>query len=183
MFLQFVLFASFLPAQTSTKSMLPPLSPAYGEIRPTLWEQHGTAILILGFVAVISAGVLSWLIFRPPPPIPVPPEVLARETLTKLSSQPEDGKVLSEISQTLRRYIIARYQFSSGEWTTLELSAALAGNQRVTDDLAQTISSFFRECDERKFSSVNEGAPLNAASRALEIVSQAEKQRKPPPIP
>jgi hypothetical protein len=182
-FLSFTVLASSLSAQTSTKNMLPPLAPAYGELRPTFWEQHGTAVVILGFIAVVSAAVLGWLIFRPTPPVPVPPEVKAREALKKLGNLPEDGMVLSEISQTLRRYIIAAFQFPPGELTTTEFTAAFAGNQKVGGDLAQTISGFLRECDQRKFAPANPNSPLNAADRALEIVSRAEQQRTPVQIP
>ncbi|HEX4349121.1 MAG TPA: hypothetical protein VH251_01975 [Verrucomicrobiae bacterium] len=163
--------------------MLPPLAPAYGEIRPTFWEQHGTIVLVLSFMVIVSAGLFCWLVLKPKPPVAVPPEVLARATLTKLSSQPENGKVLSEISQTLRRYLIAAFQFPSGELTTVEFSARLAGSQKVGGDLAQAVSGFLRECDQRKFSPTNPNTPLNAASRALGIISQVEKQRTPPQIP
>jgi hypothetical protein len=183
MFLPFFIFTSSLSAQTSQKNMLPPLAPAYGQMQPTFWEQHGTIVLVLGFIVIVSTGVLCWLLFSPKPPIPVPPEILARETLTKLSRQPEDGRVLSEISQALRRYIVSAFQFPVGELTTGEFSATLAGSQKIAGDLANTVSSFLRECDERKFSPTNPDTPLNAASRALEIVSQAEKQRTPPQIP
>ena len=103
--------------------------------------------------------------------------MVAREALAKLQRQPEDGNVLSQISQILRRYVGAAFQFPSGEATTAEFSAALAGSEKIGAELAQTISSFLHECDERKFSPANPTAPLNAATRALEIISLVEKVR------
>ena len=85
--------------------------------------------------------------------------------------------MLSEISQTLRRYIIAAFKLPNGELTTVEFSATLAGSQKVGRELAQKVSSFLRECDERKFSPINPNVPLGAAGRALGIIAEAEKQR------
>ena len=177
MFLLFFVFASSLSAQTTPKNMLPPLAPAYGEIKPTFWEQHGTAMVVTGLLLPSLAGLIGWLIFRPKPPVPVPPDVLARETLMRLSRQPEDGKVLSETSQVLRRYIIAAFKLRGGELTTVEFSAMLAGSQKVGRELGQAVSGFLRECDERKFAAANPNTPFNAANRALGIIAEAEKQR------
>jgi hypothetical protein len=177
MFPLFAFLALPLCAQTSPTNALPPLAPAYGEMRPSFWEQHGTAMLVGGLVFLALAGTVAWILSRPKPPAIVPPEVLARETLARLLGQPENGRVLSEISQTLRRYFLAAFGFPSGEWTTTEFSAALASNAEVGAELAQAVSSFLRECDQRKFSPVNPPAPLKAASRALDLVAQAEKRR------
>ena len=154
--------------------MLPPLAPAYGEMQPTFWERYGPASVVIGLAFIAWLGFIYWLFFRPQPPLTAPPEVSACETLTKLSRLPEDGKVLGEISQTLRRYIVVTFKLPDGELTTVEFSTALAGSQKVGGDLAQTISSFLRECDQRKFSAVNPSAPLNAANRALQLVDQSE---------
>jgi hypothetical protein len=107
----------------------------------------------------------------------LPPEILAREALTKLLRQPEDGKILSEVSQILRRYVITAFELPAAELTTTEFCAALAASEKVGAELAQTISSFLRECDGRKFSPASEPAPLNAAERALELIALAEEVR------
>ena len=177
MFLPLAFFALSLSAQTSPTNLLPPLAPAYGEIRPTFWEQHGTAVLIVGFVFIALAGLAFALLSRPQPPVMVPPEVLAREKLAGWLQEPENGKLLSEISQTLRRYIVAAFMLPGRELTTVEFSAMLADSQKVGRELAQAVAVFLRECDQRKFSPAGQSTPLNAASRALEIVDQAEKQR------
>ena len=185
--------------QASTNAP-PTLSPAYPEIPPTFGERFGPAthsgqaILIS---IVVLAGLLFFLIWKklhPPPPPALPPEILAREALAKLQRQPEDGKVLSEISQILRRYVSMAFQFPSGELTTVEFSVALAGSEAIGAKLAETISSFLRECDTRKFSPAvrspaftrpgpPEGGtpnflpPLQAANRALELITLAENRR------
>lgn len=175
-----VLFAApLLSSQTNTDAPSA-LAPPYGELPPTFWEQHGPIILIGAILFVALAGLLVWKLLQPRSPIVLPPETIAREALTKLLRQPEDGKCLSEISQILRRYVAAAFELPSGEMTTAEFCAALAGHGKIADELAQSIPSFLRDCDERKFSPVNSGAPMNAAARALELVALAQRSA---PVP
>ena len=169
-------FASSALAQSNTNT-LPSLAPAYGELKPTFWEQHHIVVLVGSIVLILLAGMIIWLLLRPRPPVPVPPETLARETFEKLRPQPENGKVLSEISHALRSYVVAAFGFPAGEYTTAEFSAALVKTDKIAADQAGLISCFLRECDERKFAPSNPSNPLNAAERALEIVSNLEKQR------
>ncbi len=129
------LLMSALPlcAQTSTNA-LPALAPAYGEMPPTFWEQHETAMIVGGF-AILAFGI----------------SVFARDAsarnsrsfcrrkfwraqaLAKLLRQPEDGKLLSEVSQILRRYLIAAFELPPVEMTTAEFCAALAANEKIGD--------------------------------------------------
>jgi len=176
-FLLLTLLVSPLLAQSPTNA-LPPLAPAYGEMRPTFWEQHGTAILVCGLVLLALACAVAWISSRPKPPAVVPPEVLARDALAKLLRQPEQGRVLSEISQILRRYFMTAFGFPPGEWTTSEFCAALASNEKVGGELAQAVAGFLRECDERKFSPGNPAGPLQAANRALELIDRVELRIK-----
>lgn len=176
-------FSAF--AQTDTNA-LPPLAPVYPKLPPTFWEQHGAEALVGGLVFLGMAAIVLWLLFKPRPPKITPPEIVARQALVRLKERAEDGKVLSEVSQILRRYISTALGFPPGELTTAEFSAALAGNRKIGEDLAQTISKFLRECDERKFSPAVRSAaftrseppeggtpsqlPPNATNRALDIV-------------
>jgi Domain of unknown function (DUF4381) len=164
-------------AKAAETNELPALAPAYGEIPPTVWEQHGTPILIGGFVFIVLASLAFWKMLQPKTTLSLPPEVLAREALAKLQHQPEDGKLLSEVSQILRRYVVAAFELSLDEMTTVELCTALAANNKVGTELAQSISDFLRECDNRKFSPAVSVAPSNTANRALELISFAEKRR------
>jgi hypothetical protein len=172
-----ILFATpRLFGQASTNA-LPALAPPYGEIPPTFWERHGTVILVAGTAVIALAVLILWKIFRPKPPVILPPEVLAREALTKLLRQPEDGKLLSNVSQILRRYVIAAFELPAAELTTTEFCAALAASEKIGTEPAQAISDFLRACDERKFSTSPAAAPLNAATRALELVALTENAR------
>lgn len=183
-------------AQASTNA-LPALAPPYGEIPPTFWERHGTMILAGGITLIALAVLILWKLFQPKPAVILPPEILAREALTKLLNQPEDGRLLSEVSQILRRYVIAAFGLPAGEFTTAEFSAALAASENIGAELAQMISNFLHQCDERKFAppggvgvqasacSDNPSAMPDTlkrelqpvATRALALISLAEKAR------
>lgn len=176
-FLCFAVFAAPRLFSQAVTNELPALAPAYGELPPTLWERHSTMILVLGFTLIALMALLFLRKMFPPPPLVRPPEMVAREALAKLQRQTEDGNLLSEISQILRRYFSAAFGFPPGELTTAEFSAALAGSEKTGAELAQAITNFLRECDARKFSPVNLPIPFGAAARALELVDLAEKRR------
>jgi hypothetical protein len=163
-------------AKAADTNALPALAPAYGEMPPTFWEQRGTLVIIGVFAFIILAMLVLWKLFQPKPAVILPPEVLARDALAKLIGRPEDGKLLSDVSQILRRYVIAAFELPTGELTTAEFCAALAGNEKIGAELVGSISSFLRECDDRKFSPTK-SAPLDAANRALELVALSEKTR------
>ena len=169
----------FLPFAVTAADTNDPsaLAPAYGEIPPTFWEQHGTTIIVASLVFVVLATLLIWKLLQPKPPVVIPPEVLAREALAKLQGQSEDGKLLSEVSQILRHYVAAVFDLPSGELTTTEFLTAVARHEKIPIDLGETVCGFLRECDVRKFSPANAAAPINAVARALEFISLAEKRR------
>jgi len=166
-----------LVASAADTNALPALAPAYSELPPMFWEQHETAIIIGGFAFLAFAFLLLKVMLRPESKVVLPPEVLAREALAKLLRQPEDGKRLSEVSQILRRYVAAAFEFPPDEMTTAEFCAALAGSKKIGAELAQIISNLLQECDARKFSPASSSAPLDAANRALELIALSEKVR------
>jgi len=155
----------------------PKLAPAYGELQPSFWDQHSTALLIFGglFVAVLLFAI--WKKLHPAAPPVLPPEVQAREALSELSRQPEEGPQLSRVSRVVRLYFSAAFGLPTGELTTAEFSGAVASHEKTGEELAQLLSGLLRECDERKFSPVRGAPPLNAADRALELVNRAEERR------
>lgn len=191
-------FTSFLllpcAALAADTNALPPLAPPYGKMPTTIWEQFGTAMLTVGFILLAGAVIALRLLLKPKPQTISPPETVAREALAKLQRQPEDGRLLSEVSQILRRYTGTVFGFSGGEMTTAEFCAQLARNEKIGAELAQTISRLLRECDERKFArssaftrpdppeggTPNPLPPLNAAARALELVALAQRSA---PVP
>lgn len=172
------LAASSAFAQTPSK--LPPLAPPHGELPPTFWEQHGATILIAGLTFILLAGLLVWRCLQPKPEPVLPPEIRAREALEQLVGKPEDGRLLSQASQILRRYVAAVFELAppEREMTTAEFCRALSENENVGNELADILSAFARECDERKFAPVSSASPLNVANRALELVSRVEARRE-----
>jgi hypothetical protein len=160
------------------------LIPAYGELPPTFWELHQTPIII-GFFALLAIAFLflrAWL--RPKEPVVLPPEVVAREALAKLQGRPADGKLLSEVSQILRSYVIAAFGLPAAEMTTAEFGNAIAAQENIGSELAQSISEFLRECDQRKFSPARITPSFDGVACVRELVSRSEARRlRSAPVP
>jgi hypothetical protein len=175
----FFFFATRLFAATNLVSAddIPPLRPPRGELAPTYWEQHGAWPFVLGAVGVLLAGAVVWLLLRPRPAAPVPPAVAAHRALDPLANQPENGIVLSRISQVVRRYFSAAFDLPPGELTTAEFSRELEGRRQVGAALSTAVHAFLRECDRRKFAPSPPPAPLGAAGLATRLIDQAEARR------
>ena len=165
------------PTNAEPAGRIPKLTPPYGELPPTFWEQHGTTIIVagIGVVLLAAVGILLWL--RPKPVVVIPPDVQARQALYPLLQQPEDGALLSRVSQILRRYIIAVFKLPTGELTTTEFCRAIAAQDSVGAELASALVDFLRACDQRKFSSSSSEKALGATARALALIAQAETRR------
>jgi hypothetical protein len=159
---------------------IPKLAPPYAEMPPTYWEQHDSAIIAVGIVLLALAALGVWLGLRRKPIEIVPPATQARNELQALQALPEDGAVLSKVSQVLRRYFMAFFSLPPGEFTTAELCRVISGNEQIGAELSSAVAAFLRDCDARKFSTVPV-TPANAVSRALELVERGEAQRRPPP--
>jgi len=167
----------FAQPDSDTTNVPLKLLPPYGELPPTFGEQHATLISFagLGLLALIAFALRQ--IFRPKPEIIIPPEVQAREALENLRRQPEDGAVLSRVSQVVRHYFSAAFQLSPGELTTTEFCREISGREKVGAELSNAAANFLRECDARKFSATPSAATLDAANQALNLVARAEQRR------
>jgi hypothetical protein len=174
-----IFFTARLLAQTNSETTNAPLKllPPYDELPPTFWEQNATAISFAGLGVVTLLAFFLWLIFRPKPEIIVPPEVQAREALHKLSSQPEDGEMLSRVSEIVRHYFRSAFQLSPGELTTTEFCREISGNEKISAELSTATANFLRDCDDHKFSATAGAGKIDAANRALNLIEQAEQRR------
>lgn len=162
---------------------LPKLLPPYGELPPTFWEQSGTTVIVSAILALLVVVLAIWLLLRPKPVVALPPEIQARTALEGLLSLPEDGALLSRISQILRHYVLAAFELPSGEPTTAEFCRLIAGEDKIGSELSAALASFLRQCDDRKFALANPMPPLGAATRALELVALSESRRVQPRQP
>ncbi len=176
-----ILYSSFhvLAAATNPPGAddIPPLRPPHAELPPTFWEQHSLWVIVAGILLLGLAGAAAWFLTRPHPPAAVPPEVQARQTLQVLRHQPEDGALLSRVSQTLRHYVHAAFDLPPGELTTTEFCRAVAGHGAIGPELSTALSEFLRACDRHKFSPPAPVPSLGAVSRALQLIEQAEARR------
>ncbi len=156
---------------------LAPLLPPRPELPPGLWEQFGIWI-VLGavFVVAVAAGCLWW--FTRPKLTPKPfPAAQAREQLAALRQQPEEGLVLSRVSQILRQYFGTLFGLPPGERTTAEFTRVIRGDPTLSPELEGALVQFLEECDRRKFAPVTPEAPLGAVQRAWALIDQAQAQR------
>jgi hypothetical protein len=126
-------------ALAQSSNDIPALRPPHAEIPPTFWEQHTVNVSLVGFALLALIGVALWLATRPKPPVVVPPEVQARVDLASLRQLPEEGRVLSKVSQTVRRYFGAAFALPPGELTTAEFCQAMAGNGQIGTNLANDL--------------------------------------------
>ena len=86
------------------------LSPPHPEMPPTFWEQHGAWLIVAAVALLALASLAVWWWLRPKPPVVLPPEVAARQELEVLRRRTEDGKMISEVSRVLRRYVAAAFE-------------------------------------------------------------------------
>lgn len=172
------LCSSPLVACAQTTNDIPPLRPPHAEIPPTFWEQHTMGVIVVGMAVLAFAGFAVWLALRPKWPVVILPEVQARGELESLRILPEDGAVLSKVSQAVRRYFGAAFALTPGELTTTEFCRAIAKNDQIGSDLSATTGDFLRRCDERKFAPDSPPEATGAAEHALKLVEQAETRRE-----
>ena len=167
-----------LPAAAPISSDdIPSLRPPHGELAPTFWEQYGLWVVIVSVLLLALVCGVAWLLTRPKPPVVVPPEVQARHALEPLRQQPEDGALLSRVSQILRHYVTAAFDLPPGELTTVEFCGAIATHSPIGPELSAALTQFLRECDQRKFSQSAPAPPLSAVAQALKLIDQAQTRR------
>ena len=131
---------------------IPALRPPHAEIPATFWEQHSLAVIVVGVLVLVGGAAAAWFLTRPKPAVVIPPEILARKALELLRQQPEDGLLLSRVSQVLHQYVTAAFNLPPEELTTAEFCREIAGHAQIGPELAAAVSDFLRQCDRQKFS-------------------------------
>lgn len=157
---------------------LPTLRPPYAELPPTFWEQQGSLVIGCGILVLLVVAMLLWVVLRPKPVPPVPPEVQARCALEALQGRPENGSLLSEVSQILRRYFVAAFGLPADESTTAEFGQLIGGSEAMGAELAAAVVTFLETSDVRKFAPTAPASPMNAVAQARELFERAEERRK-----
>jgi hypothetical protein len=171
-------FAFSARALTDTNA-LPALAPPDAEIPVTFWEKYGLWIAAIGIGLVVLLLLVLWKSFERKPPVLPPPADTARAALAALPVGREDAAVLRRVVQILQIYFITGFKVVPSALTTAEFGDALARQEKIGAELAGQVTAFLRQCDERKFSTAPGAAPLNAVTRALELIALAEARRGP----
>jgi hypothetical protein len=158
----------------SSNEEIPPLKPPLGDIPPEVWEEHGTAMITGGVLALAAIGAAVWLAFRPRPVDPIPPEMQARRDLENLKGQAQTGQLLSSVSRVTRSYLSRAFQLPMAELTTMEFCEQLAKAERVGPVLGATAQKFLKHCDELKFAPAPPPGPFDAVAESLSLVEQGQ---------
>jgi hypothetical protein len=175
MWLALIFLAVAAAAQSSNDA--PQLTPPYAELPPTFWEQYGSLIVVGGMLGLLVLALIVWLALRPKPVLPVLVEIQTRRALESLSGRTEDGALLSDVSQILRRYFVAAFAMPAGEVTTTEFCRLAGGNETIGAELSSALVKFLETCDVKKFAPTPPAASLNAVTQARELFEQAEARR------
>lgn len=164
-------------------NQIPALKQPMPAMSATFWEQHAWVIVavVVAFIA-LAAWVIARLA-RPKPVVVAPPEVIARRTLEAMRGRVEDEEIIRQVSQAVRRYIVAALRLDQEEPTTEELVASLSIARRLSRELVAALGDFLRDCDARKFAPLKPPAPPAVVPRALELVARCEAERQPAPVP
>jgi hypothetical protein len=161
--------SAIVPSETFT------LNPPHAEIPRSFLERYGTVCLIAAVFAVWIVGTI-WLVLRSRTRHSDPIEAMTRRELELLTRQPETGTSLSHLSRTLRSYLVGAFDLPSEETTTAEFCRALAPNEWLGPELAESFSEFFRQTDAIKFAPDATNAGGNTQG-ALELFEAAERRR------
>jgi hypothetical protein len=164
----------FAATNSSSSDDIPSLRGPHAQIPPDFWEQYSGWVILGTALLLVLVCIAVWFLTRPRPPMLVPPEVEARQALEPLRQKPEDGALLSRVSQILRHYVVAAFGLPPEELTTAEFCRAVAGHERVGADLAAALADFLHQCDERKFSPPSPALPLSAVTQALHLIDQSQ---------
>jgi hypothetical protein len=151
--------------------------PPHAEIPPTFWEQYAFWIVILSLLLLLVLAAVVWWLARPKPPVIELPAVRARHDLEPLREQPENGVVLSRVSQVLRHYFAGAFSLPQQEMTTTEFCRLISGSEQVGPELSAGMGDFLRECDRRKFAPLPVQPPLGAVAQAAKLIEQGEARR------
>jgi hypothetical protein len=164
-------------AVTNSMEEIPPLRPPRDPLPPTFWEVRQRTVMLATAAGVLVILAIVFLLMRPRRVLPTPPEVVARQALERWRPAPEEGLLLSRVSQILRQYLKSAFDLAPGESTTAEFCGEIAANERIGLELANAISTFLRRCDERKFARAGPAPELGAVARAFQLIDVAETRR------
>ncbi len=170
--------------ELNTSNALTSLRPPRPVMPPDFWEQYGAWAVAGGVFVILAAVGLVVYARKPKPTVTVPPQVEARNALEGLRGRPEDGGLLSRVSQVLRHYMAAAFDLPPGEMTTAEFTRAIALEERIGPELSRLLGEFLHKCDERKFAPKPDGptpgqepTANGAVAKALQIIDIAEGRR------
>lgn len=167
---------------------------------PNFWEWIGWG---LGLLAVLAISYFAWRYWQKrrsqiPVEPPVPAHLRAKQKLEEalaLIAQPKPFCIL--VSDTIRSYLEAQFDFHAPERTTEEFLRELSATDLLSTEQKESLGEFLASCDLVKFARYEPGEPElrelhNSAVRLVEETqpkqisnseSQISKEGSPIPLP
>ncbi len=132
--------------------VIPDLRPMEELLPPTFREQHGSAILLMGLLALVVSMATVWWRRRVRPTVLQPPVAVALEALRKLESEPENGALACSVLQVLRRYFAGVMpKWPHRDLTAEEMVLQLNLDSFLHPELINEITALLRRCEQRQF--------------------------------
>lgn len=185
------------PLEIYVKSLLPSEEGDIRGLKPQAELPRDWRLLILygalGLLALLVLAALVWHFkfrkkgqpfFSKPAPPPRPPHEIAFAQLRALEQAGlfDKGEIktyFSELSDILRRYIAALYQFDAMEKTTFEILDHLSGSEKARPHL-KMLEKTLETCDLAKFAKYQ--SSREESLEALNKVYAFVKATKPQPV-
>ncbi len=141
-----------LPSASPQPSVAP-LEPPVSVLPYPLWMLVSAGVVALLLLIAILWGIIAYIRRRPAPPPPTPQEVALREldTLEAKVETLEPYALSIEASHLLRRFITDSRQLAATAQTTPEFLAAVAGDERFSEQERELLARFLEKADLIKF--------------------------------
>lgn len=162
---------------------------ALRDIRPPVEIPSGWEWLwwTLAALAAAAAGFLLWRLWRRrktlvPPAPPVPAHIRARQQLeAALALLAQPYPFCTAVSDTIRVYLEARFDFHAPERTTEEFLHELRGTNRLLADQKRSLGDFLSRCDLVKFAKYEPAEPelRDLHASAVRLVDETEPEPAP----
>ncbi|MEI7728691.1 MAG: hypothetical protein WCO56_03935 [Verrucomicrobiota bacterium] len=168
-------------------STLPDLRPIEELLPPTIWEQYGGAILLVGLLSLLVLATVVWWCRGTRSVVTPSPADIAREALRKLEFEPDGSALAGSVLQTLRHYLPAVIpMLPRGELTADEIAGQLSQQSSLTVELKDDITALLRQCERRQFDARNRATSPRLVADALLVVGKIEtarvKRQDTPPL-
>jgi hypothetical protein len=160
---------------------IPDLRPPREQLSPEVPEAAILNGAIFFAFLVLIVGRMVQLRKPLPPPVIVPPAVVARRALEAAGGP----NIVADCAQIVRRYLHDKFGIGPEGATTRELCAAYALHPAAQTDALAVLTAYLSESDLALFAPLEAPFAETCVGRALEVIERLETRPAavPPPLP